>query len=481
LYFKSINRLQAIAENNRASVLLPWLEAICGRVPSCSREVAASGAGATARQIVKLKNKLGEESMAMAENDAVNLLGERDLSAPRLLLIVAFILVAIDGYDLLNISFLVPLIAKELALAPNQIGQIFAAGLAGSMFGGMALGPLADRLGRRLVLTPSLAVAGVATLLCATADSFAALAAYRFVAGFALGGVLAAVIPLVAEHYPKEKRSAAVTIMFVGFPCGAVIGGALTSVLIHHDHGWRTLFIGAGMVTLAVVPLVFLLKESLASAGSPASIAGARTGRMSSVLALVAGGRLWATIFMMLGVFLMLLVSYLLNSWTPMIAAKSGMAPETAALSAVFLNLGAIVGGIGSTVLVRKYGLYGPVAAMIILGAGAVAVLGHLTQTSGLFFAGLFVAGILAIGGNQNSPAMAVNIFPQKIRATGAGWQFAAGRLGAIAGPLIGGQLLTWQVSSESLFVIVAVPTLLAALCYGAIQFVKPKELAGES
>jgi AAHS family 4-hydroxybenzoate transporter-like MFS transporter len=406
------------------------------------------------------------------ENGASILAGSH--AAPRLLLFVAFLLVMIDGYDIFIISFLVPLITKDLNLSHMEVGQVFAAGLAGSMFGGMILGPVADRFGRRTVLTLSLAVAGLATVLCSTSNSFGVLATYRFIAGFALGGVLAAVIPLIAEHYPKEKRSTAVTTMFVGFPLGAVVGGALTSALIHF--GWRTLFIGAGMVTLAVVPLVFLLKESLVTRSEPGA-AGESPARMP-VLALFTEGRLWATVFLWLGIFLMLLVSYLLNSWTPMIAVKAGMSPGSAALSGVFLNLGGIVGGLGSTILVRKYGLFRTVAVMIALGAVAIAMLGQLTQTSNMLFAGLFVAGLFAIGGNQNSPAMSVYVYPKKIRATGAGWQFAIGRLGAIMGPIIGGQLLTWQVNSETLFVIVAVPTLLTAVCYAILHFVKPKELA---
>ncbi len=394
-------------------------------------------------------------------------------AAPLLLLAFAFLLVMVDGYDIFIVSFLVPLITSELNLTHISVGQIFAAGLAGSMLGGMILGPVADRLGRRPVLTASLAVAGAATILCSTATSFAELAAYRLIAGFALGGVLAAVIPLVAEHFPREKRDTAVTMMFVGFPFGAVVGGALTSILIHH--GWRTLFVGAGMLTLAVMPGAFLLKESFAASRSGAEREGEKTGRISSIRALFMEGRLWATICMMFGVFCMLLVSYLLNSWTPMIAVKSGMSPASAALCGVFLNLGGIVGAIGSMIVVRKYGLFRPVAVMVVLGAVAIAMLGQLTPTNTTFFAGLFVAGLFAIGGNQNAPAMAVNIFPRKIRATGTGCQFAVGRLGAIAGPMIGGQLLTWQVDSEFLFVIVAIFTLLAAVAYGAIEFVKPK------
>jgi MFS transporter, AAHS family, 4-hydroxybenzoate transporter len=417
--------------------------------------------------------------LLVAEDNGVSLSVEHEQAAPLLLLVFAFVLVMVDGYDIFIVSLLVPLITAELNLTHMSVGQIFAAGLAGSMLGGMILGPIADRFGRRPVLILSLAIAGVATILCSTASSFGALAAYRFIAGFALGGVLAAVIPLVAEHFPKEKRNTAVTMMFVGFPCGAVVGGALTSMLIHY--GWRTLFVGAGMLTLAVVPSAFLLKESLADTRPRGGIEGARTGRISSIRALFTEGRLWATICMMFGVFCMLLVSYLLNSWTPMIAVRSGMSPASAALCGVFLNLGGIVGALGSTFVVRKYGLFRPVAVMVVLGAAAIAMLGQLTQTSTMLFAGLFVVGLLAIGANQNSPAMAVEVYPQTIRATGTGWQFAVGRLGAITGPLIGGQLFTWQVGSETLFIIVAIPTLLAAVAYGAIEFIKPKEQASGS
>src|ERR1700727_1939396 len=75
------------------------------------------------------------------------------------LLVVSFALVLIDGYDLFIVSFIAPLVAKDLHLDFVNIGTVFAAGLAGSMVGGLLLGHLADRAGRRPALLVSLVTA----------------------------------------------------------------------------------------------------------------------------------------------------------------------------------------------------------------------------------------------------------------------------------------------------------------------------------
>src|ERR1700684_1850867 len=85
---------------------------------------------------------------------------------PWALLGVSFALVMIDGYDLFIVSFIAPLIANDFHLNFLSIGAVFAAGLAGSMVGGLVLGHIADRAGRRPTVLVSLATAGVATLLC---------------------------------------------------------------------------------------------------------------------------------------------------------------------------------------------------------------------------------------------------------------------------------------------------------------------------
>jgi MFS transporter, AAHS family, 4-hydroxybenzoate transporter len=252
--------------------------------------------------------------------------GVKRSSRPLALLGVSFALVMIDGYDLFIVSFVAPLIAKDLHLSFASFGTVFAAGLAGSMVGGLLLGHIADRAGRRPTVLVSLVTAGIATLFCSQASSFGAFAAFRFLTGLALGGLLAAIVPLVAEHFPQQQRSAAVTTMFIGYPLGAVFGGAITALFI--SHGWRVLFLGAGSVTLLLLPIALLLQETLYAPDAPAHDSPRRLWR-GSFIALFTGGRFWTTVIASFAVFCLLLVAYLLNSWTPLIAARSGFSPQS--------------------------------------------------------------------------------------------------------------------------------------------------------
>jgi AAHS family 4-hydroxybenzoate transporter-like MFS transporter len=397
-----------------------------------------------------------------------------DARRPWALLAIGFALVMMDGYDSFIVSFVAPLIAKDLHLSFAQIGNVFAAGLAGSMAGGLLLGYLADRVGRRPVLLLSLSVAGLATLLCSQAESFGAFAALRFVAGAGLGGLLAAIVPLMAEHFPAQQRSAAVTWMFIGYPLGAVVGGAITAALI--SHGWRTLFISAGVITLLLVLVAFRLSETLRAPGAP--MTHQPTVSRHSVMALFTEGRAAITLTASLAIFCLLLVAYLLNSWTPLLAARSGFSAQTAAWCGVLLNLGGVVGALASTFLVGRFGVFKVATAMLAAGAIAVVALGFLFGTIGALNAGLVVIGLLLIGGQQNAPAISVHLYPQSMRSAGVGWQFAAGRVGSILGPIVGGRLLGANLSVHWLFALVAIPALLSAGAYAVAGQLRQKQPA---
>ena len=187
------------------------------------------------------------------------------------------------------------------------------------------------------------------------------------------------------------------------------------------------------------------------------------------ILELFSEGRFWPTLITSCGIFCLLLLAYLLNSWTPTIAVKAGLAPATAALCGVFLNLGGVIGALLSIPAGRRFGVFKVAAVMVGIGSPAIALIGHLFASAGTLFGALFVAGVLVIGGQQNSPAMSVLLYPRRMRAAGAGWQFGVGRLGSIVGPVIGGYLLAAAYPAHFLFLLMAIPAVLAAVCYAVV------------
>ena len=85
-------------------------------------------------------------------------------SVQKRLLFLCFLVIAIDGFDTAIIGFIAPVDPRGVAAAVTQLGPLFAAGLFGLMLGAFAVGPLADRYGRKTMLVSSMIVFGAASL-----------------------------------------------------------------------------------------------------------------------------------------------------------------------------------------------------------------------------------------------------------------------------------------------------------------------------
>ena len=130
---------------------------------------------------------------------------------------------------------------------------------AGSIF----LAPLADKIGRRLLILVCLVIAGLSMLGCAFVQSHGMLAALRFITGIGVGGILASSNVLASEYANARWRSLAVSLMSTGYGIGATLGGVLSLALIEHL-GWRSIFLAGGVTTIAMLLIsAWLLPESL--------------------------------------------------------------------------------------------------------------------------------------------------------------------------------------------------------------------------
>ena len=373
--------------------------------------------------------------------------------------VICFLIVMIDGYDSLMVGYIAPLIAKGWGLHPQDIGKLFAVCYVGAILGAVSMGPLADRIGRRPMLIAALALAAVATALCATASSFGMLMLYRFISGIALGGALPAVSSLTAEHARPEKRAGTVTLMYIGYPTGAVVGGAITAGLLHY--GWQNIFLWAAVSCVFALGIALQLPETYRPSG--ARVRQPMLQRVSSTFTeQFADGRLWPGLTLWLGLFCLMLLVYFLVNWSPSILVASGATPGVAALAGVALNLGGIVGALGLAPAINRYGPYRPVAALVGVGTLAVAALGLNLHSTPATMILLFLAGVAVMGGQLNFPAMTVELYPQHVRGAGGGWTVGMGRIGSIVGPLLGGALIGAGLSSSALFLFAAIPALVA-------------------
>src|ERR1700722_612509 len=181
----------------------------------------------------------------------------------RVLLLLCFLIVAIDGFDTASIGFLAPAIRAAWSLHATQLTYLFMSGLLGLMLGALAIGPFADRRGRKIALCLSVGVFGAASLLSAASVDIRMLIALRFVTGFGLGGAMPNAITLTSEYCPEGRRSSLVTAMFCGFTIGSALGGVVSARLIP-EFGWRSVLIAGGVGPLLLLPFALaLLPESL--------------------------------------------------------------------------------------------------------------------------------------------------------------------------------------------------------------------------
>jgi predicted MFS family arabinose efflux permease len=143
-------------------------------------------------------------------------------------------------------SVLAPLIRIELGLSDAHIGML--QGLAFALlYGGLGipLGWLAERYSRVGIIALATAFWSVATAFSGLAMNFGQMLLARIGVGMGEAGFTAPTSALVADHFPRERRASAMSLIMLGLPLGAM-AGALLAGLIAERWGWRAVFFAFG-------------------------------------------------------------------------------------------------------------------------------------------------------------------------------------------------------------------------------------------
>lgn len=401
-------------------------------------------------------------------------------------IILCIFLNALDGFDVLAISFASPGIAAEWGVDRAALGIVLSMELIGMAAGSVILGGLADRVGRRPTTLLCLAIMASGMLAAVWAGSLVSLSIIRLLTGLGIGGMLACTNAMVAELANARARSLAVTVMAAGYPIGAILGGSIASMLLVSG-GWRDVFLFGAIVTLVFLPLtLFLLPESIgfllqkrpANALERVNRLLRRMGHAAvealpppdkdapkaSFAALFAPGLMRTTVMLIIAYFAHIMTFYFILKWIPKIVVDMGHAPAAAGGVLVWANVGGLLGALLLSVLSWRISIRALVIGAMALSAVMVTVFGQGQVTlSGLaLIAG--AAGFCTNAGVVGLYAIIAQSFPTSVRASGTGVVIGIGRGGAALGPIVAGFLFSMNFGLPVVAVVMASGSVIAAV-----------------
>lgn len=372
---------------------------------------------------------------------------------------------AVDGFDVLAISFAAPGIAEEWGIDRAMLGVVLSMELVGMALGSVLIGNLADRIGRRPVILGCLVMMTLGMLLAAWAQNVASLSATRLFTGLGIGGMLSSTSAMVAEFSSDRRRNLNVVLNIAGYSAGAVVGGVIAALLLERTGDWRSVFLLGAAATTALLPLVFVfmpesiesqiarrprnalqsVNRTLARLGMPAVDAlpsPDANAANASFRTLFSSRYAWPTVLLTIAYFAQIMAFYFIQKWTPKILVDMGFDAASAGRVLVFVNIGCVIGAVSIGLASQRMRLQPLVVGAMVLSFATIASYGLLPRDLVWFSAVAVLAGFFTNASVVGMYPVLVRTFPAPVRASGTGFVIGVGRGGSVVGPIASGGLL---------------------------------------
>jgi benzoate transport len=439
--------------------------------------------------------------------DPREILKTAPMSALQVLVVtITIALNALDGFDVMSISFASPGIAEEWGINRAALGIVLSMELIGMAFGSILLGGVADRIGRRPTMLICLAVMTLGMFMVTTSNGvlgsilapllalfgqtvdvrLADLSGWRVVTGLGIGGMLAAINAVASEFSNTKSRHLNVSLMSIGYPIGAVLGGLVAAQLLKGGD-WRTVFYFGAAVTAALIPVVYfavpesvhwLTRKQPAGALEAVNRAMKRMGhaaasalpvippeaRSKSAGDIFGPAMLATTALVTAAYFFHITTFYYLIKWVPKLVVDMGFNPSSAAGVLVWVNVGGATGGALFAVLTQKFNLKTLTMAVLLLSTAMISIFGYTPADLQRLSLICALSGFCINAGIVGLYAIIAQAFPTHVRASGTGFAIGVGRGGSVLAPIIAGFLFTAGFSLPSVSLAMAAGSTLAAI-----------------
>lgn len=346
--------------------------------------------------------------------------------------------------------------------------------LAGWALGGLLFGMLADRWGRTRTLTLTILVYSVFTGLTVFCREPWQVGVARFITALGIGGEWAAGAALVAEVMPDRARSAAAALL----QSAAAIGPALAALvqLPLKSYGWQAMYLVGLAPALVCVVIRFFIKEPESS--------GQLDQAARSPLRELWGDPVWrrnALVAMVIGA-VVVTGAGTATFWAPNLldAANAGLSKEVIterkSFGILISHIGTLLGVFLVPWLCDRIGRKRTIAAFFALTPIAVVAVAKLGTDYNTLLGLLPIINFFAIGISAALALYFPELFPTRIRATGAGLAYNVGRVFAIAMPILIGIVIGQSKSIGAGFLLSA-----GVYAFGLIAIAMAPETKGQS
>ncbi len=386
-----------------------------------------------------------------------------------------------DVFDALLFNFVSRLCIPSLLGVPadpqtltHWTGILTSVLLVGWAIGGIGFGMVTDRIGRARTLLVTMLTYALATAACAASGNIYVLLFFRFVASLGIGGEWAAGASLVAESVSESKRVKAGALLYTAAPAGLFLATFVTdlftrqipSIASDTNYSWRVVFL-TGLIPAAAAIIIRIRirePESWTRAAERPRIAELFQPELRRK---TLGGLAMASVALITwwscNAFLPLIASFLASDAFPAVApaelaaAKAGMVTAT---TTVF-NLGGLLGILLTVPAAewlgrrRMFYLYFCGSALAIAGAFLTDIAPY-SRIAAIFFVGVTVFGVFG-----SFTFYLPELFPSRLRGTGSGFCYNAGRFITSAGPLAVGAVSSHATSSTQILHVVGTVSLI--------------------
>ena len=385
-----------------------------------------------------------------------------------------------DSMDTGLISFVLPILAKEWNLSPDQVGWIGSVGLIGMALGAVLAGTIADKFGRKNVFAATVILYSVATGLCAVAWSYESLLVFRFLVGFGLGGELPVAATLMSEYAPSHLRGRFIVLLESFWGVGWLVA-ALISYLLIPKFGWQIAFIIGALPALYVFLIRLHMPESIRYLISKGKIDEARQIILMLEKKLGVASKpfdnefldestpifklnvltLWGkafrvrTLMLWLAWFGIVFSYYGIFMWLPSIVFSQGFEVVKTFEYVLIMTLAQLPGYFTAAFLVDLMGRRYTLSLFLMMSGVCAYFFGNAATSYELLGWGAAMS-FFNLGAWGVIYTYTPELYPTAIRALGSGWAAGFGRIGGMIAPMLVGVLLVHGAHMDSIFVMFA-------------------------